>query len=215
MINFSSLTNFQIPEGKVTALAIDGNPVWTAEKWDIEWKYDGSRPSTSVWTYPQGTSLIQPSSSMNAVKFSAPTSNDVALIELNTTKYPANNNCVFEIEFNIDVIGYDYPGIHFVLTGPVSNGEARALRCNAAIGTGEAIFIEGHNKTKQISGDAWHTLRLELNTTTGKNRIYLDKVLLCEVNNSNLDYYYEGEGAHFWTRECTCYVRALRYRKGT
>ena len=107
MIDFSRVVGIGIPEGNAAALAIGGVNVFQQEQpeqWDVEWVYSGSRPPTADWSYPHGTSLITASSAMGAVKFAAPTDNDVALIELNTSKHAASNQYVFEIEFNIDLI---------------------------------------------------------------------------------------------------------------
>lgn len=213
MIDFSKVKGIKIPDGNAVALAINGTNIYQQpEQWDVEWAYSGSRPPTANWSYPRGTSLITASSAMGAVKFAAPTDNDVALIELNTSKHAASNQCVFEIEFNIDLISYAYPGVNFVLAGPMTNYVSPAIRCQAAIGATEGIFINAGNASREIRGDTWYTLRIELDNVSGNGRVYLNKELLCEVGRNGIEDYYEGEGPQFWTRDSTCYVRALRYR---
>lgn len=210
MIDFSRVKGIRIPEGNAAVVAVGGVNVFKPESWDVEWEYGGAIPPTSDWSYPHGTSLVTASSAMSAAKFAAPTDSDVALIELNTSRHAASNRCVFEIEFNIDTISYALPGVNFVLAGPMTDYVSPAIRCQAAVGSTEGIFINAGNASREIRGDTWHVLRIELDNVAGGGRVYLNEELLCEV--SSLEDYYEGEGAQFWTRESTCYVRALRYR---
>lgn len=212
MINFASVTGIKIPEGSANALTIGGAEVWSAERWDVDWKYNGSIPPTSDWSYPQGTSLITASPAMSAVAFYAPTDNDVALIKLNKSKHAANNRCVFEVEFNIDTIGYPYGFAIFLLAAPRFGTSADALRCFAKLGESEGVFINVHSASKEIVADEWHVIRMELDRVLGSSRVYIDKELFCEVENNSLEAYGEGDGAAFWTRDARCYVRALRYR---
>lgn len=98
MINFSSLTGLQIPEGKVTTLTINGSPIWTTEKWEIEWKYSGSYPPTKNW-YRDGPVIND--TSMGGIRLCSLSDSDVDDMARILSEFDSSEQSIFEVEFQV------------------------------------------------------------------------------------------------------------------
>ena len=219
MIDFASVTGVQLPEGSANALAIGSAEVWSAEKWDLEWTYNGSLPPSSVWYYD---GPIYNVASVGAINFNSPDYNDadtmarMMLQNMNAT----SDQSVFEVEFNVDNTDYE-----FSIRVGTSNSDSHYPSCiycgirGVSAANKAGIYVETRaslssplTPAAEIEIGKWHKLRLSLDTKNSRHRVYLDGRLISEqTNNTVYDIEISGPSIIAW--DASAYVRALRYRK--
>lgn len=215
VFDFNNLTALQIPEGSVAEIAIGGQTVWSAEKWDLSWVYHGNLPGSEEWNYTPGADTVFVDAEKGAVVVKSPDLNAWTTLSAGLkTGFLFSSPSVLEIEFM-----YGSAGTAGKTVVELGVSPDRCVRCemsqssngDARISTpykNEAGTISIPNR--ELTKDEWHTLRIELDEGM-KSFALLDGEVLMEYDYSML--YTPGrEGASLMALNASVWIRKLRYK---
>lgn len=171
-------------------------------------------PDKSLWNYPIGAGSASLAGD-EGLHFTA--INGKAYAGLRFKDYAAwlGQKAVYEVE--VKVISTSLYGFRIVCasgSGGVSDNHGLQITLNGNylnVLTGKA-GTGVLTKTAPVTYGEWHKVRLELDTPSGSNKVYLDGTLVATVANADLSTSYVST---VWCllQIGECYVRAVRYRK--
>ena len=210
MIDFAGVIKAQIPEGTVKKIEIGGQQAWNDDRWEIDWKWNGSLPSSSEWTYPVGSGTVTNAASQKAILLSSEGYDEKAGIYPKAGTFTPSNRCIFEAEIKVTRAFHRERGVHI----GVSNAAGVSGLLAYIYEDPEAdiyVIVARNGGFKNTTGDQWHTVRLELDTVNKSNRVYIDDVLVSSLGNGSLEAN-EISAPYLNTTVADCYVRAMRYK---
>lgn len=237
MLDLSTITALQIPEGNVTQIAIGENVIWTGvEKWDIEWNHEETLAlPSSEWTIKKSSSsdvTVTNTQTSGVICNTIANANYTAYIAFRHDTYTSNlsRRAVLEVELQPQQVYWDQRGMRITL-GEGVDGIASGRGLNVSIKQGYNESIDGQGimrihvytgstsltdpdvqpKTAIVANNTWHKVRLELDTINNQNKVYLNGELLATVDNADLS----TKSAGSWQVEIQkgrgCF-RAIRYK---
>ena len=132
--------------------------------------------------------------------------------------------CALEVEILAEQLQSDSGGIRIILGSGTAAGAAATkgikITINHNTSAGKAYLnvlqttdvIGTQRKSKEFSLNEWHTVRLEIDTISGVNTVYLDGEPICTQSNSQLS---TMDTNNTWlnVKNGVCWCRALRYIK--
>lgn len=210
MIDFASVTAVQVKEGSVKQIHMGSQKVWDVDRWEIDWKWDGSLPSSSEWTYPAGSGTVANASSQGAIRIYSDSVSKTAGIHPKAGTFVPSDRCIFEAEMKIVSAQHNQRGVHIGLTREAGSSALLAYIYEdpeAAV----PVVVAG-TQYKFTTFNEWHTFRLELDTVNKSNKVYVDDTLAATVANSAL-VTSEISAPYLIAIGADCYVRAIRYKR--
>ena len=182
------------------------------EAWSYAWDYTMGAPDTALWDYPIGDGSATMEG--DGLHFKA-IGSFYAGLRLKDHAAWFGQKAVYEVEVNI--FSASGNGLRILCTSGnngVSDGHGLQVTLNGnylnVMTTG--IGLNNITKTAPVTYGEWHKVRLELDTPSGANKVYLDDALVATVSNASLS---TNAASNVWCliQQGDCYVRAVRYRK--
>lgn len=183
------------------------------ETWSYQWDYTMGAPDTALWDYPIGGGPA--SFEGNEGLYFGMSSNAYAGLCFKDYAAWLGQKAVYEVE--VKVISTFGNGFRIVCVSG-SNGVPDNCGLQVTINSGYLNVVHGGDLLSSITKDAtiayneWHKVRLELNTGSNENKVYLDDELIDTVTNANLSVQY---ATNVWClmQLGEAYVKSVRYRK--
>lgn len=184
------------------------------EAWSYAWDYTMGSPDTALWDYPIGTGSVSMSGD-DGLYFIGYSGNGYGGLRLKDDAAWFGQKATYEVE--VKIISTDNNGFR-ILCVSGSNGVSDNHGLQVTLNENYLNVLTGSTgvsaitKTATVTYGEWHKVRLELDTHTGTNKVYLDDRLVAMIANADLSKQYISrvwsfaQGGH-------CYVRAVRYRK--
>ena len=188
-------------------------PAAVKDAWSYAWDYTMGAPDTALWDYPIGkpTAAFEDENGLHI------TASISTYGGLRFKDYAAwfGQKVVYEVE--VKVISTKNNGFRIVCASG-SNGVSDNHGLQVTLNGNYLNVLTVSNplsaitKTALLTYGEWHKVRLELDTTAGFNKVYLDDTLVATVANADLSTQYMNS---VWCliQVGECYVRAVRYRK--
>lgn len=210
MIDFASVTAVQVKEGPVKQIHMGGQKAWDVDRWEIDWKWNGSLPSSSKWTYPVGSGTVANASSQKAILLSSEGYDEKAGIYPKAGTFTPSNRCIFEAEIKVTHAFHRERGVHIGVSNAAGTSGLLAYIYEDPEASVPVVVVGDQYKDTTLN--EWHTFRLELDTVNKSNKVYIDDTLAATVANSAL-VTSEISAPYLIAIGADCYVRAIRYKR--
>lgn len=228
------MKGIRIPEGNAAAVAVGGVNVWNAGGWDVEWEYDSiisELPDTSIWEYPVGTGVVRYQSygfdDDGLMLESQYSGYDYAMFRPRDYLARMGKKAILEVDFvAIDTVS-GTNGFRLILgEGDSGAASGRGLQCAFRYNyvypvpavpdsylhvmyADAALTVD--TDSAYVEPDTLHTVRMELDTVTGVNKIKLDGELIATLANDQLSTTY-ADKICCMSQKGDIPIRAFRYR---
>ena len=159
---------------------------------------------------------------MGGIRLCSLSDSDVDDMARILSEFDSSEQSIFEVEFQVA----NAPSEFSIRLGTSYDDSAfpACLFCHIKnTGDGQNANAYIYSKTlwsptgtpaAQLTLNTWHKLRMQLDTKSQVHKIFLDGTLIATQTNSTI-YDIEVSGPMLFAWGADCYIRALRYRKGT
>ena len=184
------------------------------EAWSYAWDYTMGAPDTALWDYPIGTGTAYFEGD-EGLHLSVAYGGSYTGLRFKDSLAWLGQKAVYEV--NVKVIS-SYTNGFRIMCASGSNGVSNNRGLQVTINSGYLNVLIGGSGLPTISKDAaityneWHKVRLEINTGSNENKVYLDDALIAVVSNANLSRSYV---TNVWclAQGGEAYIKSVRYRK--